>query len=254
MNIPVRPTVLLVHGFPGGSSDWARVAERLAPGTTVTPDLVGFGDRSGTAIFDDLSIEAQATSLADDLDAAGLADVVVAAHDFGVPVAVQLAHDRPDLVSGLVAMSGNVLADPPLAPPMRLVGRPMVGRPVERLLFSKRANRAMASFRTSGDARPRPNSPDELAAIRSIFATALADIGRHFRPIESMANALDIPTHVVWGRRDPFFPITFAERVATTLRAPLTALDGIGHYPHIEDPGAVADVIGRLTARVGAAD
>jgi len=48
---------------------------------------------------------------------------------------------------------------------------------------------------------------------------------------------LDVPFHVLWGRRDPVAVPAIAERLAAIVPgAVLTWLDDLGHYPMLEDP------------------
>jgi pimeloyl-ACP methyl ester carboxylesterase len=48
---------------------------------------------------------------------------------------------------------------------------------------------------------------------------------------------LDVPAHVLWGRRDPVAVPAIAEQLAAEIpRATLTWLDDLGHYPMLEDP------------------
>jgi pimeloyl-ACP methyl ester carboxylesterase len=60
---------------------------------------------------------------------------------------------------------------------------------------------------------------------------------------ESQLDRLKTPVKVVWGEKDVFIRkemgVEFAERV----RAPLTLLPGIGHYPHLQNPKHVIDEV-----------
>jgi pimeloyl-ACP methyl ester carboxylesterase len=48
---------------------------------------------------------------------------------------------------------------------------------------------------------------------------------------------LDLPTHILWGRRDPVAVAAIAERLAAEIpQARLTWLDELGHYPMLESP------------------
>ena len=45
-----------------------------------------------------------------------------------------------------------------------------------------------------------------------------------------------VPIGVVWGDRDPIAVVEIGRRLAEMSGAPLTVLDGVGHYPQMEDP------------------
>src|SRR5205085_11567252 len=52
---------------------------------------------------------------------------------------------------------------------------------------------------------------------------------------------LDIPALILWGTKDPVAVRAIAERLAGEIPgARLEWLEGLGHYPQLEDPTAVA--------------
>lgn len=246
-------SIILIHGFPGGKSDFYRLREVLVRrGATMvyTPDLLGFGElQRGSLGFGDLWIDAQAAALdatigAQDVDY--LRPSIFYGHDFGVMVAIALATRAPDRCRGLVLSSGNLFAEPQLAPPMRLLNVPLAGSVVEALLFSRPANRLMAkSGVKAGGALPRANTQAELEAIRTIFATALRRRRELFPDVQAMASRLTVPVTLVWGEKDPFFPgKEVAKRVSELFpRWQVRVEAGVGHFPQIEVPEIVAEEI-----------
>jgi len=83
--------VVFLHGVPTWSFLWHRVAPPLAEEyRTVVPDLVGYGNSASHDGFD-RSIRAQEGAVADLLDALGLEQVTLVAHDTGGGVALRLA-------------------------------------------------------------------------------------------------------------------------------------------------------------------
>jgi pimeloyl-ACP methyl ester carboxylesterase len=55
---------------------------------------------------------------------------------------------------------------------------------------------------------------------------------------------LDVPALLLWGNRDPVAVHAIAERLAREMPSSrLITLDGLGHYPQLEDPGRVVDAI-----------
>ena len=101
------PPVVLLHANGEGSSDWASVAEALAPAWHVyAPDLRGHGASDWPGSY---TIELLTTDLAAFLDALGLDQVTLVGHSIGGPPAYLYAARHPERVARLV------LEDP--APP-----------------------------------------------------------------------------------------------------------------------------------------
>lgn len=242
-----RPTVALVHGFPGGSADFGLLADALTArgwdrDQVLVHDLVGFGSRAGTHAFDELWVPAQAERLQAAL--AGTGDVVLVGHDVGGPIALAAADLLGARVRGLVLASCNLLRDPALPGPFRLLRKPVIGPVVESLAFSRASLRAMARFARRRGPLPRPNTAAEARAIRTIFATALRDPAAHFGPVQHLLETYPRPIHLVTGDRDPFFSVEHARRQASLARDPrLTVLPHTGHFPQLEAPTALADLV-----------
>ena len=211
------------------------MAEKLSRKHHVlVPDLLGFGRSDKPVAFEDLWVNAQVDAIMTALDDRQVDRFLLVGHDFGGPIAVKMAHDHPERVQGLLLSACNVFEDPPLQLPMRLLPTPVVGDVIESMLFSSFALKMMGRSGSQGQA-PSVNPADEVQAIRTIFATALRKVPHHFGPIEKMLPLLKINTLVVWGAKDPFFPIQHAQRIVDTLpNSRLSVYDNVGHFPHIE--------------------
>lgn len=91
------PAVLLVHGIPGSSDVWAEVSRGLmdAGFRVLAPDLLGFGASDRPVSLDELWVGAQATALAQVLEAFEASPAVVVGHDYGASTSVLLACREP---------------------------------------------------------------------------------------------------------------------------------------------------------------
>lgn len=250
------PAVVLVHGIPGSAASWETVRGILVgEHRVITVDLLGFGPSSRPWSARSLQAPAQAKALARVLDDLGVRDATVAGHDFGGPVAAHLAARRPELVGGLVWLSGNAFPDTPVPFPLALVTKPLLGPLAERIVFSRGALRLMARLAARDravQARPAVGDRSQARSIRIIFASALRELERLYAPVVEALSGLDLPATVVWGDRDPFFPTDQAKRTAALLPdARVVVLDGAGHFPPEERPGDVAREIARVTRLVG---
>jgi haloalkane dehalogenase len=96
------PVVLMVHGTPSWSFLWRHLIAGLRDRyRCVAPDLPGFG-LSDKPAGDAYRPEDQARRLAAFVDALALKDITLVVHDFGGPIGLAHAIDRPDNVRRLV--------------------------------------------------------------------------------------------------------------------------------------------------------
>lgn len=105
---PLRPPLLLLHGFPQTHAIWHAVAERLRRRfTLVMPDLRGYGDSAKPEGGGDHAAYSKRTMARDVLDlmrGLGHERFFVCGHDRGGRVAHRLALDRPDAVRALMVL------------------------------------------------------------------------------------------------------------------------------------------------------
>jgi len=102
------PPVLLVHGLPTWSFVWRHLIAGLRDRyRCVALDLPGFG-LSDKPEGDAYRPEDQARRLAAFVEALRLKDFTLVVHDFGGPIGLSLALDRPDAVRSLVLFNTSV--------------------------------------------------------------------------------------------------------------------------------------------------
>lgn len=102
-----RPWFLLVHGLASNRNMWRGVAELLAEAgfAVVAVDLRGHGRSSKPD--DGYEVAAVSGDLAAVIEQHGLGRAAVAGQSWGGNVVLELARQRPDLVSGAVAVDGG---------------------------------------------------------------------------------------------------------------------------------------------------
>ncbi len=121
--VPGRPCVLLLHGFPELAYSWRKVMLPLANAGfhVIAPDQRGYGRTTGwdadydgnLASFRLLNLVRDALGLVNALGIRSVASVV--GHDFGSSVAAWCALVRPDVFRSVVLMSAP-FAGPPAIP------------------------------------------------------------------------------------------------------------------------------------------
>jgi pimeloyl-ACP methyl ester carboxylesterase len=79
----------------------------------------------------------------------------------------------------------------------------------------------------------------------------MRDLPGLYGEVERLGNSLGLPSLVLWGDRDPFFPTAVGERTAKSLGAELRVLSGCGHFVPEERPAETAGAIAELVARSG---
>ena len=121
--VPNRPAVLLVHGYPELAYSWRKVMLPIASAGyhVIAPDLRGYGRTSGTDVQydDDLTPFRTLNEVRDMLglvSAFGYRSVAaIVGHDFGSPVSAWCAVVRPDVFRSVVLMSAP-FGGPPALP------------------------------------------------------------------------------------------------------------------------------------------
>ena len=237
------PLVVAVPGLGDLRQSYRRLAPRLAAAgyRMVTADLRGMGDSS--AAWSDYS----AMAIGDDLLAlvrhldAGPAVLVGNSHGGGA--AAWAAAEAPELVRALVLLDPFV-HDPALSPLVRGALRLALAGPWGRAAWLALFDHEFAAppaDHTAYRARLAANLRESgrMAGVRGMFWAPKA-------PVAARLAAVRAPTLVVMGAKDPDFPDPAAE--AREVEARLTGaavvetdvLPGVGHYPHVEAPDAVA--------------
>lgn len=245
--------VLLLHGFPGSARAWRAVTTRLAADHhVIAPDLLGFGSSSKPRRAADLWVDRQASAVIDMLDKVGITSVAVVGHDFGGPVAIALLARRPELVSHLVLSATNAFPDTAIPFPVRAVTWPIIGPLAERVLFSRQGlSRILKSAvgRPAVDLEPSKylGGGQQVRAIRVIFGWSLRNLPRLYGAMPTILGSVRVPSLIIWGTRDPFFPVAVAHR--TTAAIPggrMAVLDDAGHFLPEERPDEFAELVAGL--------
>jgi pimeloyl-ACP methyl ester carboxylesterase len=261
------PPVVLLHGWPGGRSDYRLVAPLLADAAdVVVPDLRGFGESDKHPVSPDEAYTAlaQARSVTGLLDELGLGRVVLAGYDIGSRIAQTVAQLSPERVRALV-----------VTPPMPGAGARLLAAEVapefwyqhfhrldlpEKLLDGDRdaVRRYLEHFWThwSGPAyTPSAADLDRLAETYAAPGAFIASIGwyrqgpgilvrglaeRSPEPAERLA----VPTEVLWPSHDPLFPAAWGDRLGEFFTdVTVTPVPETGHFVPLEAPEVFAAAI-----------
>jgi pimeloyl-ACP methyl ester carboxylesterase len=261
------PPVVLLHGWPGGRSDYRLVAPLLAGSAdVVVPDLRGFGDSDRHPVSPDEGYTgaAQARSVIGLLEELGLGPVVLAGYDIGSRIAQVVARQVPERVRALVLTppvpgAGERLLDPAVLAEFWYQDFHRQGLPEQLLDGDRGAVRSyLEHFWThwSGPAyTPAGADLDRLADSYARPGAFTSSIGWYRqgpgllrRGLAERAPAPEdrttTPTHVLWPAHDPLFPAAWADRLGEFFTdVTVTPLPDCGHFVPLEAPDALAAAI-----------
>ncbi|WP_164478416.1 alpha/beta fold hydrolase [Mycolicibacterium stellerae] len=251
------PAVLLLHGFPTWSYDYAAVATELARDhDVVTLDFLGYGASDKPKPYR-YSV-AESADIVEDLAAfLGLAAVDLVVHDYGGIVGQELldralAGRLPFAVNSLTVLNcGIVFSAYRPTRLQKLLATPILGGVLaQRITAGTLRSGLDAVWGTSKLTDEEFGelwhgvSLDNGHRLAHLHIRYNAERARHHRRWEAALAAWKGPMHLVWGLDDPVSGRHVLERAIELLpNARVTELQAVGHFPHVEAPAAVAAAI-----------
>jgi pimeloyl-ACP methyl ester carboxylesterase len=224
--------LVLVHGYLGGSSQWAAELQALCPHFDVmAPDLPGFGKSYHLKSPDQITGYAQA--VLDCLDGLGVQRFHLLGHSMGGMVVQEMVRMAPQRVIRLVLYGTGPLG--------LLPGRfETMARSRERLAqdgVDATARRISATWLLHREASPMAQALGDLAAQASAQA-AEAGLWAMER-WDGRANLSHItqPSLIVWGDQDRSYQWPQVEKLWREIAgASLAVLPNCSHALHLEYP------------------
>lgn len=245
------PDVLFVHGWPVSGATWRRLLPHLADHVTChVIDLPSAGSsryRSSTP----LSIEQHIRTVKRVIDLLELDEVAVVGHDSGGMIARHAIVDDDRLRA--LGLINTEPADPSWRFTSFVAARRMPGlaaglgwaagnRRVRRSKFvfgDAFADRSMLDGEFA-DFFFEPLHDDPAARNAAVKVLKTFDM-RFVRELRDIHRRIDVPVKLVWGAKDPFFPVERARAMVDEFpNASIEVLDGVGLFSHEEAPAAVA--------------
>lgn len=264
------PPLLLLHGWPEFWLTWEPVMQRLADRfTLIAPDLRGFGTSDkpdgphGAA--------EHAADLVAILDALGVAQAGVVGHDVGGAVMQAMARMAPQRITGLFffdfvypgigARMGapdrlneiwyqsfhQMQMAPALVGASRAACRAYIGHFLAHWSHRKHAFDEVLEAFVDNFLAPG-NLEGGFAYYRAAHAGRIAMMRGDAPALPPIA----LPTCIRWAEHDPIFPHAWTDRLGETFTdLDLAIFEGVGHFPHREDPDRAASEIARFFTRPG---
>jgi len=238
--------IVLLHATLHDRHDYDRVVEQLSRDhRTIAIDWPGHGDSDPVR---DVTATRLADVLVEVLDALGVPRAVFVGNSVGGFAAARLAAQAPDRVAGLVLVNTGGFIRPTVATRFVcwLLGAPWRARLlfpslVPAYMRARGAEDAAVTARVRGRART-PAGARVVAGLWRSFAAPSYDL---------RSETIDVPTLLVWGRRDRVLPMSVARQTQAALggAGALRTFD-TGHVVFASDPDGFAAAVAPFVAAV----
>lgn len=259
---PGAPKVIALHGWLDNAASFLPLLPHLPPLDLLLLDFPGHGRSAHLAPGAEYVMVAYVHALLDAADALGWERFAILGHSMGAAVAAMAAVAQPQRVARLALVENlGPLAEDEDAAPARL----------QQAVSAARARRGR-SLRVFPDLELAVRARLQASPMQEHAARLLVERGtravdggyvwssdpRLTLPgatrltegqVRALLRALECPLHLLHARRaQPYFPEDVrAQRLAEVPGAAVTVLEG-GHHLHMDQPEAVAAVLGPFLA------
>ena len=246
------PDVLFVHGWPVSGATFRTLLPHLVE--HVTCHLIDLPGAGSSEFGPDtvITVEQHFQSIRRVVDALGADEIAVVGHDSGGLMARHaLAGDSRVRAMALIntETSGAIsfrfrsfIASRHVPGFGRVLGW-LAGKPSLRRNRFVLGDAFADSSLLDGEfdeffLRPLHEEPARLAAAMKLLDSFEL---RHIKELADVHGRINVPVKMVWGDKDPFFPLRDAQAmVGTFSNATLDVIEGAGLFSHEESPDRVA--------------
>lgn len=263
---PDAPTIVILHGFPGSTFEWRHVIDDLtADHRVVGHDFLGFG-LSAKPVDGDYSLFTQADRTERVLSGLEVGQAVIVAHDLGDTVAAELLHRHHEGVlsfdvAGCVLTNGSIFIDLVQLSAGQQALLALPDEPLTESLGRELLRTALAATFPPG--LPEPIELDAIVALVEhndgdlLLPRLIRYIDERGRNQPRWTSGLvdpDLPMAAVWGLLDPIAVAAMIDRLEQQRQAAGHDLDVVrwpeaGHWPAVERPSELSDLVRRWTTR-----
>ena len=251
--------LLLIHGFPTASYDWHKIWDELiARFHVIAPDMMGFGFTDKPQNYK-YSLFDQADLYEHILKEKGITNFHILAHDYGDTVAQELIARQLERqkkgtatweIESVCFMNGGIIPGEHRPRLIQWLLMTPIGKWVG-MLSTKSTLRKNFHAIFGKNTPPTEQEIDEFwelmtynngkGVIHKIIWYMDERIKNKVRWVGGMQNAI-IPMLIINGPEDPISGRHSAEMFKILVpHAELRLLEGIGHYPQVEDPWGVLE-------------
>lgn len=244
-----REAVVFVHGNPGSSSDWTALVEATgALGRAVAIDMPGFGKANAPRDFS-YDVGGYAAFLEAALGELEIERVHLVVHDFGGPFGLLWGLQHPDSWKSVVLINVGILPGYEWHTMAKRWRTPVLGELVQAWIPRSAWRGAMARSNPKGlpiEFVDKMYDDYDRATRRTVLKLyrATPDPGSTAQALGDPMAALNKPALVVWGAKDPFIAVKFAERQREFFDVQqMEILPESGHWPFQDDPRRVEQFV-----------
>lgn len=258
--------VLILHGYPGSSWDFSNVVAQVEKNTkVVVPDMIGFGQSESplTGTFkENFSLMRQADLIEEVASKEGLNTVTLVAYDMGQTVGAELMARQEENklsfhIKHVVILNGSTLVDlikisagmeALLQMPDKALDKPAPSENWYKGIRHTYGTKMLAKkdeLQMNLDAQVSQIYAKEGARVMSNILRYLHERTEYYdRWVGTLTHFHSAPMTVIWGLDDPVALVSMADRIkAWRPQTVLYKLEGVGHWPSIEAPDFIANVI-----------
>ncbi|MFD7991454.1 alpha/beta fold hydrolase [Streptomyces mexicanus] len=249
--------VLFIHGTPSHSYEWRAVVPHVeaAGFRTVTYDLLGYG-RSERPVDRDTSVAGQTDLLEHFLDALGIEQVDIIAHDIGGAIGLRFSLARPDRVRRLMVIDTVSYDSWPSSTWQRIINENLddctsMPQDAFNALLTRQLKMTVSDDTLmDGDVLQAYLAPHQSTLGRvSFFEHQVRHYdSKYTREISDELTRLTVPVRILWGADDQWQPVRYARRLSSAIpNADLVVVPGAGHFLMEDAPERVVhEVLGWL--------
>ena len=235
-------TILILHGWGGSSRSWSKVKEILEKQSfnVFTPDLPGFGTTPPPP--EPWNVEKYAEWVKDFCEKQRLSQFFLLGHSFGGQIATRFATTYPVMLQGLIFCSSVSIRIKPNLKAKIIIFLAKFGNAVfaPKILarFKDSARNLFYSFLRNRD-YVKAN-----AIMKETMKNVLAE------DLSQELSKISAKTLLIWGAKDKLVPKQQAYIFKNNIKnSEIEILQGIGHSPHLECPGKLAEIIINFCAK-----
>ena len=244
-----REAVLFVHGNPGSRTDWTALVSAVgALGRAVALDMPGFGqaDKPRRLPYE---VPSYARFLQGAMAQLGIERAHLVLHDFGGPFGLMWGLEHPESWASVVLLNVGVLPGYRWHTMARCWRTPVLGELMNAWIPRWAWRRAMQGQNPKGlppafvDKMHHDFDRSTRRAVLALYR-ATDDPARLASELGPQLAALHKPALVVWGGKDPYASVQYAERQREFFDVEdLVILPDSGHWPFIDDPEPVGQAV-----------